>query len=651
MHCLVPSPEIDRLREQFNNKYPADAQTANQFIALLEAFRTRYNNYDVPTNMAAVHNYLLQERKRDAAIDQAIQQQQQPVQSQPLYSKAIQSAEQEMQTIKQRAIADGTIDHRSQLSDEQRLDLLNQIIEAFKLAGIDVGNRQAMQEFFEKHPSFSAQLMTVFHGTGALFDHFDHSFMGTGEGAQAYGWGTYVTALRGLAHSYAKAVNNVVRHDTKRETVEANINGNRVVIDNFGNGHVIVDINPGKDKNNLSLTLGRGGNVDTVISMNTGESINYLNVNTFQYEVNDAASSTAISAIYSDNALSNVSMYPFDSTVRVAYNIEHQTLDIEDLKTSSIKSIRKSEIDKYTSLEAANNSGLFGELSAKGFELVKRVLEYEKQPVPNIIDNNLIDKIIERYNQMEIAKPNTTYVYDVEIPDDTGDNYLDWNEPIPEHLRERIANAVVTNESRTLGGIPIEFLLMDDKFGDFYKALCREMTPKEASLALSKAGFTGIKVPVNNLRGGNKNGDMNYIIFQENDAKITSTEVIQFLKTKLGEVAGFEYKGKLFVDETLLDFSAPIHEYTHLWDKMVSQLKPKLWRRGVQLMKQAKLKDGRTLWEVIANAEEYGKQWEKDGYCPKWCVCSIGLSKKKGLYLSRHSSTDTLEKIPISRSG
>jgi hypothetical protein len=33
----------------------------------------------------------------------------------------------------------------------------------------------------------------VFHGSGADFERFDHSHIGEGEGAQAYGWGSYVT--------------------------------------------------------------------------------------------------------------------------------------------------------------------------------------------------------------------------------------------------------------------------------------------------------------------------------------------------------------------------------------------------------------------------------------------------------------------------
>ena len=47
--------------------------------------------------------------------------------------------------------------------------------------------------------------MRVWHGSGAEFDAFDHSHMGEGEGAQAYGWGTYVTQVEGIGRAYARS--------------------------------------------------------------------------------------------------------------------------------------------------------------------------------------------------------------------------------------------------------------------------------------------------------------------------------------------------------------------------------------------------------------------------------------------------------------
>ena len=50
--------------------------------------------------------------------------------------------------------------------------------------------------------------MTAWHGSGANFDSFDHSFMNTGEGAQAHGWGTYVALNRNTGTYYARAMIN-----------------------------------------------------------------------------------------------------------------------------------------------------------------------------------------------------------------------------------------------------------------------------------------------------------------------------------------------------------------------------------------------------------------------------------------------------------
>lgn len=43
----------------------------------------------------------------------------------------------------------------------------------------------------------------AYHGSGASFDRFDHSHMGEGEGAQAHGWGTYVSFNEDTAKGYA----------------------------------------------------------------------------------------------------------------------------------------------------------------------------------------------------------------------------------------------------------------------------------------------------------------------------------------------------------------------------------------------------------------------------------------------------------------
>ena len=44
----------------------------------------------------------------------------------------------------------------------------------------------------------------TWHGTAAAFRKFNHDFMGTGEGAQAYGWGSYFAQSAGIAKGYWK---------------------------------------------------------------------------------------------------------------------------------------------------------------------------------------------------------------------------------------------------------------------------------------------------------------------------------------------------------------------------------------------------------------------------------------------------------------
>ena len=63
-------------------------------------------------------------------------------------------------------------------------------------------------ENFE-NPKISAdilQKMTVWHGSPYAFDAFDHSKVGTGEGAQAHGWGTYVVKDEETGKRYAETL-------------------------------------------------------------------------------------------------------------------------------------------------------------------------------------------------------------------------------------------------------------------------------------------------------------------------------------------------------------------------------------------------------------------------------------------------------------
>lgn len=80
---------------------------------------------------------------------------------------------------------------------------------------------------------------------------------------------------------------------------------------------------------------------------------------------------------------------------------------------------------------------------------------------------------------------------------------------------------------------------------------------------------------------------------------------LPFFRTPQGEIYGFVGKdNKIYLDEHIISPEHPIHEYTHLWDRVVAKRNPKLWKRGVELMKKT------SLWEQYANDLNYGLKWK-----------------------------------------
>ncbi len=84
-----------------------------------------------------------------------------------------------------------------------------------------------------ENPKIEAQI--VYHGSGAKFEAFDHSHIGEGEGAQAYGWGTYVTEVEGIGKQYANTMRDKAITDKHRENAIINNLARQVLASNNGN--------------------------------------------------------------------------------------------------------------------------------------------------------------------------------------------------------------------------------------------------------------------------------------------------------------------------------------------------------------------------------------------------------------------------------
>lgn len=126
------------------------------------------------------------------------------------------------------------------------------------------------------------------------------------------------------------------------------------------------------------------------------------------------------------------------------------------------------------------------------------------------------------------------------------------------------------------------------------------------------------EVIINNINEtvGNKDTATDYLVRNPNQIKSAGGENttfsrtndnIHYFKDSKGVVYGYvDNNGVIHLDKSKIKPEHPIHEYTHIWDRVVAIKNPSLWVRGVELMKQF---DGGKLWNEIANSEFYGKRW------------------------------------------
>lgn len=285
------------------------------------------------------------------------------------------------------------------------------------------------------------QLMTVYHGSGAKFDAFDHNFMGTGEGAQAYGWGSYVTEVKGIGKTYAEKVT-------------------------------------GQDYTNKINRLAQ------------------------HIEVRKEFIKTRKSDIRKN----------------------------EDYDKYA-KNIRKNLGNSQKEYKAAERAG-----NEKDMDFYQTLIDISNQQLNPDHHKHLIDSFWDDINnaQEDIDKANAEIVdlkkklkslkgkrniYTIEIPDNTGENYLEW-----EGRADKIIDKV---------GITVEEYETNDMSTgrDVYEFLNHKLgSDKAASEFLSEVGFVGISYPAQYTTGGRSDGARNYVIFNEKDLQIKDR--IQFMRGK-----------------------------------------------------------------------------------------------------------------------
>lgn len=306
-------------------------------------------------------------------------------------------------------------------------------------------------------PKFSIK---TYHGSQASFDHFDHSFMGSGEGAQAYGWGTYVSEVEGIAKAYAKA--NTAKRNTEYTVAKRAYEDAETEYKNLTN--YIAD--------------------------------SELNIN--MYNIPSLENNKKKLAMYKEKGIQHwVEVYE--------QRVERGEKSIKD-ERERIEEYKVKQKEAYRLMEEA-----------------KKKLDSLEKPKRNL--------------------------YSVDIPDDTGRNYIGWDEPLGAAKIMRLPKVFKADgwEYKKVGmydtykidgnehEVWLEPTLTTGK--ELYRDLTNALgSDKAASEFLSKAGFVGVKVIAQRNTGGNKEGKMNYVIFDENNAQITShTKFSLRLKSAIDE--------------------------------------------------------------------------------------------------------------------
>ena len=354
----------------------------------------------------------------------------------------------------------------------------------------------------------------VYHGSGADFDAFDHSHMGEGEGAQAYGWGTYVTEVEGIGRTYA----------------EQNAQ----------------DVSPTEE----------------------------------DFEMMNAAISEKVLERFGG----------IDTELRVDYDGDggFNLLDVPNNKEVLVK------FRKYFENHPDEFDGYIEDYDLDD--------EYGRRDFADAVSASMLDfarKVAEDYKDKYLPTKQRI-LYTVDIPDDNGRNYLDWNGHPAESLLKDVSSFLESNGFERVQDSPARYekgestvvLNPNATVADLYAELQEALgSDKKASQALAGLGYIGIKYPADYMRGGREDGKKNYVIFDEKDAKIT--DHVRFFRTAKGEAYGFTVGGKIYIDPKIANTETPIHEYAHLWAAALRGQNPKEWRNIVELMK------GTSVWGEV----------------------------------------------------
>ena len=372
----------------------------------------------------------------------------------------------------------------------------------------------------------NAEKRIVYHGSSAKFEQFDHSHMGEGEGAQAYGWGSYVTEVEGIGRSYA-----------------------------VGNGKIKF----------------RGFVLESMHSLEVKEH--------------------------------------FSEAERKVLNFLYRWVKRSDNVSTAIEKAREwasNEYGKYSGRRDwsdQNYKDYFGAISKRDVSEWRKEMKEKEENAQQMLS------FIETVSVDDFSLPQR-HLYTVDIPDDTGSNYLSWEQPmtveqlnaieayLKENFRANRVQVFTDGITKSTASNSEEVDAFTRRGENIYHLLEHILyDDKSVSEMLHSLGYTGISYPAEHQSGGREDGARNYVVFNEKDLKIT--DHVQFMKTPQGTVYGWTVGGKIYLTKTGLNPETPIHEYTHIWANAMRVHNAEGWNSIKDLLKDT------PVWAQVLNDPNY----------------------------------------------
>lgn len=429
-----------------------------------------------------------------------------------------------------------------------------------------------LDSLFAKYKDLDRQLKAIvqpgvrflrtYHGTGASFDKFDLSHALEGEGSESFGHGVYVTNSSKIGREYAQRAKQRKMEDLYKnmrypDGVKGDIFKRRVF------GEMVNDV----------ATGGSVASAKEFAKKRVGADVN--DIQRTLENLKDREKGTE----YEQNLKNRLAEYKeglkwidsLDEDYLTQGNANRYDVDIPDDNGSNYLDWEGTIPDSLDKQKVAEDA--YKVVSDnQGFN------DFKATPLNDFIAHTLKTYV----NTTDVAGRVEKLKSDIK---DVIENYVADDDVLA--LNEYLKDATPDDVLATIWYNDLVRDIKDADLGEeLYRKLSTYVGDNAASQILSDNGFVGIKYPAGMIHGGAKEGDYNYVIFDENNANIVGNT--KFAQGK-GVVYGYTDGKEIVLNQEHLNPNTPIHEYQHLWRTAAKEMNPELIAHGDELIKQTQL--------------------------------------------------------------